>query len=234
MDLSLILKEVEDNQEKLINSENKMAHYFLGLSKAEIYNIDLKLFEKCLPILKNSLINSDYIKVYDIFVERSLSKVVENKSSNLHFPILKDMKTVSDTERLVIDEILSHYKKNQLIYPQSNICKPLRLFINEDIWSELYDLGILDITYRYITECACPLFCKSDIRLSKRDYEDLKLYFAKFYEKFDDKRMNELSDIIENSVSYCDSCDLEFIIEDLDDMDKYIEMEYRLLIDKIK
>ena len=151
-----------------------------------------------------------------------------------HFPILEKMSTLTLEEKVILDEILSRYKKGQYLYKQSTAFRPLKSVMTEDVWKELHDLGVVEMFYWYSTHCACPLFAKGEISLSRKDYNDLKLYFQNRKEELDKTRIEELENLLDTSGAVCSSCDLEFVIESEEDLDNYIEIRIVVMVDKIK
>ena len=151
-----------------------------------------------------------------------------------YFPILEKMSTLTLEEKIILDELLSHYKKGQYLYKQSTLFRPLKSAMTEVVWKELHDLGVLEMFYWYSTHCACALFTKGEILLVKKDYDDLKLYFQGRKEELDETRIEELEHLLDTSGAVCSSCDLEFIIKSEEDLDNYIEIRNVLMMDKIK
>ena len=62
-----------------------------------------------------------------------------------HFPILEKMSTLRLEEKIILDEILSRYKKGQYLYKQSTAFRPLKSVMTEDVWKELHDLGVVEM-----------------------------------------------------------------------------------------
>ena len=151
-----------------------------------------------------------------------------------YFPILEKMSTLTLEEKIILDELLSHYKKGQYLYKQSPLFRPLKSVMTEDVWKELHDLGVVEMFYWYSTHCACPLFAKGEISLSRKDYDDLKLYFQGRKEELADARIKELEYLLDTSGAVCSSCDLEFIIKSEEDLDNYIEIRVVVMVDKSK
>ena len=151
-----------------------------------------------------------------------------------HFPILEKMSTLTLEEKIILDELLSHYKKGQYLYKQSPLFRPLKSVMTEDVWKELHDLGVVEMFYWYSTHCACPLFAKGEIFLNRKDYDDLKLYFQGRKEELADARIKELEYLLDTSGAVCSSCDLEFIIKSEEDLDNYIEIRVVVMVDKSK
>ena len=151
-----------------------------------------------------------------------------------HFPILEKMSTLTLEEKIILDELLSHYKKGQYLYKQSPLFRPLKSVMTEDVWKELHDLGVVEMVYWYSTHCACPLFAKGEIFLNRKDYDDLKLYFQGRKEELADARIKELEHLLDTSGAVCSSCDLEFIIKSEEDLDNYIEIRVVVMVDKSK
>ena len=151
-----------------------------------------------------------------------------------YFPILEKMSTLTLEEKVILDELLSHYKKGQYLYKQSPLFRPLKSVMTEDVWKELHDLGVVEMFYWYSTHCACPLFAKGEISLSRKDYNDLKLYFQNRKEELGKTRIEELENLLDTSGAVCSSCDLEFIINSEEDLDNYIEIRIVVMVDKIK
>ena len=151
-----------------------------------------------------------------------------------HFPILEKMSTLTLEEKIILDEILSRYKKGQYLYKQSPLFRPLKSVMTEDVWKELHNLGVVEMFYWYSTHCACPLFAKGEIYLSRGEYADLKLYFRGQTDSLDENRIKKLEELLDKSGAVCSSCDLEFIIKSEVDLDNYIEIRIVVMMDKIK
>lgn len=151
-----------------------------------------------------------------------------------YFPILEKMSTLTLEEKVILDELLSHYNKGEYLYKQSPLFRPLKSVMTEVVWKELHDLGVVEVFYWYSTHCACPLFAKGEISLSRKEYDDLKLYFRGQTDSLDENRIRKLEELLDKSGAVCSGCDLEFLIKSEEDLDNYIEIRIVVMMDKIK